>query len=163
VYSRRTSARSTYDARPARCPASQSPSEYLGFRRQTTALIVRELLVSNFYLAVRSTIEPPAQLTRSVSAALAALNPNLRLTFRTLADQVNDSLAQDRLIAMLSGFFGALALLLAGLGLYGVTAYAVSRRTTEIGIRMALGAAAWSVVRLVLSRMCVLVAVGVSL
>jgi hypothetical protein len=62
----------------------------------------------------------------------------VRLTFRPLPDQVDESLTQDRLVATLSGTFGVLALLLAGLGLYGVTAYAVARRRAEIGIRMAL-------------------------
>jgi ABC-type antimicrobial peptide transport system permease subunit len=64
---------------------------------------------------------------------------------------------------MLSGFFGALALLLAGLGLYGVTTHAVARRRTEIGIRMALGATPAGVVRLVLSRVSLLVGLGIFL
>jgi ABC-type antimicrobial peptide transport system permease subunit len=78
-----------------------------------------------------------------------------------MSDEVRDALAQDRIVAELSGFFGALALLLAGLGLYGVTSYAVTRRRTELGIRMALGAAPASVVRLVLARIGALVVVGV--
>ena len=64
-------------------------------------------------------------------------------------------------MAALAGFFGGLALLLAGLGLYGVTSYAVNRRRTEIGIRMALGAAPGGVVRLVMSRVFVLLTCGV--
>ena len=74
----------------------------------------------------------------------------MSLTFRTLDDQVDASLTQERLVAMLSGFFGVLALLLAGLGLYGVMSYAVSRQRTEIGIRLALGASPSGVVRMVL-------------
>jgi ABC-type antimicrobial peptide transport system permease subunit len=82
------------------------------------------------------------------------------VTFRPLADQVNASLVQERIVAWLSGFFGALALLLAGLGLYGITSYTVSRRRTEIGIRMALGAAPQRVVALVLGRVAILVGLG---
>ena len=118
------------------------------------------ILFTYFYLAVRSAGGSPMQLTRSVTAALTALNRDLTMTFRPLATAVDDSLAQDRLVAMLAGFFGALALLLAGLGLYGVTSYAVNRRRTEIGIRMALGAAPRLVVRLVLVRVSFLVGLG---
>jgi predicted permease len=116
---------------------------------------------TEYNMSVRAASESPAQLSRRIADAIAGVNRDLTLTIRPLADQVDASLTQERVVAMLSGFFGALALLLAGLGLYGVTSYVVSRQRTEIGIRMALGAAPGSVVRLVLSRMTLLVAVGI--
>jgi putative ABC transport system permease protein len=116
---------------------------------------------SSMAISVRSAGGSPAMLTKSIAAALTSVDPNVAITFRPLADQVNASLTQERMLAMLSGFFGALALLLAGLGLFGVTSYSVSRRRTEIGIRMALGAAPSSVVRMVLRRVAVLVGTGV--
>jgi putative ABC transport system permease protein len=118
-------------------------------------------LLASVSLSVRSTRDSPVLLTKSVAAAIGAVSPDLTLTFRQLTDQVNASLSQERLIAMLSGFFGALALLLAGLGLYGVISYAVIRRRTELGIRMALGAGPGRVMRLVLLRALILVGIGV--
>jgi ABC-type antimicrobial peptide transport system permease subunit len=112
-------------------------------------------------VSIRSTGGNPALLTKSAAATMEGVNSQFALIFVPLTDQVNASLAQERLVAMLSGFFGGLALLLAGLGLYGVTAYAVTCRRTEIGIRMALGAAPAGVVRLVLTRVSSLVGVGV--
>jgi hypothetical protein len=117
---------------------------------------------SNVDLAVRPASGAPALLARSVAAAIAAENKDLAMTFRTLEDQVNASLTQERVLAMLAGFFGGLAMLLAGLGLYGVTSYTVTRRHGEIGIRMALGAAPDSIVRLVLSRVSLMVGVGIA-
>jgi ABC-type antimicrobial peptide transport system permease subunit len=115
----------------------------------------------NFFMAIRSAGPPPAALERSVTAALTAVNPDLTLKFQPLNAEVDAALAQDHLVAVLSGFFGGLALLLAGLGLYGVTSYAVNRRRIELGIRMALGASPGAVVRIVLRRVAVLVGAGV--
>jgi ABC-type antimicrobial peptide transport system permease subunit len=117
--------------------------------------------LASMNLSVRFSAGSPALLTKSVAAAISAVNPELAMTFRPLASQIDASLTQERVLAMLSGFFGALALLLAGLGLYGVTSYAVSRRRREIGIRIALGAAPGRVQRLVMSRVSVLVMLGV--
>src|SRR4051812_5857208 len=111
-------------------------------------------------LSVRADHTPPLALTRSVAAAVCRLRADFGVTVRSLADQVDATLTQERVVAMLSGFFGALALLLASLGLYGVTAYSVARRRSEIGIRMALGATPAGVVRLALARVTTLVAVG---
>ena len=116
---------------------------------------------SGISISVRAAGGSPALLTKSVAAAFATVNQDITLSFRPLAEQVNNSLIQERIVAMMSGFFGALALLLAGLGLYGVTSYAVTRRRTELGIRMALGAGPGGVVSLVLRRVAILVGTGV--
>ena len=126
-----------------------------------TAFAQRLLARPFVSVTVRGSSETPETLTRSLTAAVGGVSPDLELQFRALADQVSSSLAQERLIAMLAGFFGGLALLLAGLGLYGVTAHAVTRRRAEIGVRMALGAAQGCIIRLILARVAVLVVAGI--
>jgi predicted permease len=116
---------------------------------------------TNITLNVRAAVGSPMLLVRSISAALIAVNPDLVFTFRSMSGQLSASLVQDQLVAVLSGFFGLLALLLAGLGLYGVTAYAVASRRAEIGIRMALGSSGRRVRRLVLSRVARMVGAGI--
>jgi putative ABC transport system permease protein len=114
-------------------------------------------------MSVRSSQGSPLALTRAVADAIKQVDANASLTFRALDEQVNGALIQERLLAMLSGFFAVLALLLAGLGLYGVTAYAVNRRRIEMGIRMALGSTPTGVITLVLKRVALLVAFGVAI
>lgn len=112
-------------------------------------------------VSVRAAAGSPTLLTRPLAELLGGVHRDVTLSFRPLKDQVDAALIQERLVAMLSGFFGALALLLAGLGLYGITSYAVNRRQGELGIRMALGAAPAIVVRLVLQRVALLVSLGI--
>jgi putative ABC transport system permease protein len=119
------------------------------------------VLQYTFYIGVRSSLGSPARVARTVGKALTGINDDLILVFEPIAQEVDDSLAEDRVLAILSGFFGGVALLLAGLGLYGVTADAVARRRPEIGIRMALGADPAGIVRLVLSRVSRLIGLGV--
>jgi len=113
-------------------------------------------------LSVRAATGVPALLARDVANAIGRVDPTVSTTFVPLARQIDDSLVRERILAMLSGSFGALALLLAGLGLYGLMSYSVSRRRQEIGIRMALGAEAPDVVRMVLGRVLLLVGVGIA-
>ncbi len=127
------------------------------------AMAQQEPPQSSAVLSVRAATTDVAALSREVSSAIASVNPDLTLSFRPMSDYIDASLSQERLIAMMAGFFGALALLLAALGLYGITAYAVSRRQVELGIRMALGASPASVVRLIMTRTGSLVLGGIVL
>jgi predicted permease len=108
------------------------------------------------------TAAPPATIVKPAAEVFASLNGSISLGFRTLEEQVNDSLRQDQLLASLSGFFGGLALLLAVIGLYGVLAYMVTQRRKEIGIRMALGAEKGKILRLIMSDVSILLAAGVA-
>jgi predicted permease len=98
----------------------------------------------------------------AVRRAIAEVNPNIPVnSVSTLSEQVDESTANQRLIARLSAFFGLLAAFLVCIGIYGLLSYAVARRTSEIGVRMALGAKRSNVLWLILREILVLVAIGV--
>jgi putative ABC transport system permease protein len=114
-------------------------------------------------VGVRPAVGSPMQLARSVGAAVTGVEPGLAFTFHQLTDHVDASMRQERIVATLSGLFGALALVMAALGLYGVTSYSVNRRFTEIGIRMALGAQRAHVLGMILRQTLALTAIGIGL
>ena len=116
---------------------------------------------ATFYVRVHGA---PDQAIPSIRHMVRQADPRLPiLWFRTLNDQVNRSLSTERLLAVLSGSFGVLALLLSLIGLYGVMSFVVTRRTREIGIRVALGASSASAVRLVLRDAVAMIAAGMAI
>jgi macrolide transport system ATP-binding/permease protein len=120
-------------------------------------------LLANQRLCVRAGGDTGV-LIATIRNEVRRLDPNLAVyDIKSFADQIDESISRERLIALLSSFFGLFALLLAGLGLYGLMAYAVARRTREIGIRMALGAQARNVLWLVLRETLFLVAIGIAI
>ncbi len=106
---------------------------------------------------------PLGSLGPAIKQRLNASHPAIAMEFHDFRRQIEDGLIAERLMAALSGFFGALAALLATIGLYGVIAYLVVRRRNEIGIRMALGASRRQVIRLVMSEAVLLIAAGVGI
>jgi len=112
----------------------------------------------NFY--IRTAVEP-AQVISSIRSTMLGLDPNLPLEdMKTLEDQVKESVVIDRVISLLAAAFAGLATILAAVGLYGVLTYIIGQRTREIGLRMALGANAERVRRMVLRQMAGMLAVG---
>jgi putative ABC transport system permease protein len=148
--------------------------EIVGLVRDAKATSLREQTPRTFYVPFLQdpsswrettfqirTSGDPLELAAGVRREVQSIDPNLPLfRMRTLESQVEESLGQERLVTTLASLFGVLALLLACAGLYGVLSYSVSRRTQEIGIRMALGARRGDVLRLFVGNGMMLVVLG---
>jgi macrolide transport system ATP-binding/permease protein len=113
---------------------------------------------------VLQTARPVSDMESLARRTLTGINPNLTVVkFQTFDQQVADRFNDDRMVARLTMLFGALALMLAAIGLYGVTAYTVALRTSEIGIRMALGAKRGSVVTMVMRGAVIQAGIGLAI
>jgi hypothetical protein len=139
------------------------PGVFLPLEQADDMLLELSLEEQGLSLSVRADQGPPQRLAPPIAATLGDLDPRLALTFRSPAAEIAASLTQERVVAVLSGLFGVLAVGLAALGLYGVTAYAVARRRTEIGIRIAVGASSLDVIRLVLGQSTAVTLAGIAL
>ncbi|HKW57379.1 MAG TPA: ABC transporter permease [Candidatus Acidoferrum sp.] len=142
-------------------------AKYIGVteRQQAAAYYAYTQVGDRYYydLSVRYSGSPGA-IVKEVRQAVSEADPRLPVAYEnTLAEQVDKSIASQSLIAKLSTFFAMLAAFLACIGIYGVTSYAVARRTSEFGIRMALGAEGAKVLRTVLREVAVLVAIGIAI
>jgi ABC-type antimicrobial peptide transport system permease subunit len=139
-------------------------SRYLSMREDPQAVIYRTYrqdTAGTFatQLVVRAASVPAA--IAGIKSRSSSLDPKITLRFTSFAEQLARSVRRERMLAILSGFFGALALVLAMIGLYGVMAYTVARRRVEIGIRIALGAVKGRVIRMILGDVGVLVGAGI--
>ena len=112
-------------------------------------------------LVVRSPL-PPSAVTAAMTATLAGIDPRIGVTYSVLSTDIRDTVLRERLLALLSAGFGALAALLTVVGLYGLVAYTVTRRTNEIGVRIALGATPRDIARLMMRETGLLLLGGVA-
>ena len=155
-------------------PGTPTDIEIVGVVNDTRYESLRDEIPQEVYICVAQqpasgktvyvrTQRDPDNAFASVRAVVHDLAPDIPVTgMKTLERQLDESLVTERLVATLSSVFGALATLLAIIGLYGVMAYMVTRRSREIGIRMALGALAGNVVWLVMREVLVLVGIGIA-
>jgi predicted permease len=119
--------------------------------------------VQNLNLFIR-TKQDPVQLAESIRRVIQGIDRNVPIyNVKTLEQQIDESISTDRLLATLSTFFSLLAALMAAIGLYGVMRYSVTRRTREIGIRMALGAQRSTVVQMVMREVVIFSALGIAI
>ncbi len=128
------------------------PTMYVPWAQGDTAM-------SQARISIRAS-GPPDAFRATVLSAILSVERQAVVDFRTLEEDLQAAVVQERLIASLSAFFGGLALLLAAMGLYGVMSYAVARRRNEIGIRMALGAAPRAVMQLMLGHVALITTIG---
>jgi predicted permease len=130
--------------------------------RQVFTPYIQQDFMTGMAIYARTTLEP-SQMFNAIRSTIGKLDSTLPVyDLRTMNDQVDRILVTERMIAMLSAVFGLVATVLAMVGLYGVMAFTVARRTREIGIRMALGAFGKDVIWMVMREVLVLVAVGAS-
>jgi predicted permease len=153
----------------------EPPIQIVGLAKDAKYESLREEAHATAYFPIAQVTEPveeqvfelrtvmrPSVLVPAVQESVAGVSKAVPLDFGTLAEQVNDSLVQERLLATLSTFFGALALLLAMIGLYGALSYLVAQRQREFGIRIALGAPRDSILRLVMRDVLIVLAGGLT-
>jgi predicted permease len=151
----------------------EPPTRIIGVVEDAKYESLRETTLPTAYLSNNQTAQPtasetyqllsagaPEALIEAVKDVVTEVNPNISLEFGTLEAQVASSLTRERMLALLSAFFGALALLLSVIGLYGTLSYSVARRRKEIGVRLALGAAPARVLRMVLGEAGTMVLAG---
>jgi predicted lysophospholipase L1 biosynthesis ABC-type transport system permease subunit len=144
------------DAKYARQRDDIPPTAYTNWRQEMRGM-------SGVTFEVRTAGDPAAAVP-AIRLAMAEIDQNLPLnSVKTQIEQADETLRMERLFAKLLTFFGLLAQQLAAIGLFGVMAYAVSQRTREIGIRMALGANRWDVLKMILRQGMSLAVLGVVL
>jgi putative ABC transport system permease protein len=140
---------------------------YRTVRLGVVPTMYRPILQGNYFGSAFSVTakvtSPRAVVERNIADAIGGVAPDLAFSFRDYGDQLRATVIQERLVAVMSGFFGGLAMLLAALGIFGVTAYSAGRRRPEIAVRLALGASPRGVVRLVLGRVVTLILAGAAI
>jgi predicted permease len=151
------------------------PIQIVGLVADATYMSLREPMRATAFFPIAQIPEPeledtfalrtsvrPETVAAAAEAAMADVSPQIPLRFTTLEQRVDDAMVTERLLAMLSAFFGAMALLLATIGLYGTISYRVALRRPEFGLRKALGALPRSITRLVVTEVVRILALGIT-